>query len=506
MLNRLTDIFDRMDSSEIAQLLDGIEGEKPDRGLVKRMASRALPTDSAQKSRRVRLRRLPALAAAAAVICAMLICGTAYAADVREYNRAVDFFDEYDLDTEGLTRAEIKAVYRDITTGSFTDLKTVQVIGKNSFVNTVDGYAISQEVPTPEETRLMWERLQAEGRDLYNSGIHYETRHEYTDGTSELPRLEHSWLDKYDGDTLLWSAGVSQFEIHRWTEVTGGVIAYGRRNDEQSCGAALAMIDNDGNVLWTQVLFSGFKDEYIAAVLERDDGSLAVISRGDLKCVCLNLLTGGGQVTYTHSVEVGNYGVEDAAILGDGYLVRLYNALDGAYATLLRLDALGEPMGELTYGSEEENYYITGLREYNGQVYISAYATPANGSKHFNRGEIDSVLDYIFYTAEDPMEISSEELTPVLRDNYTALLMICDPDTGRVRSFYQVPGSLGGALGAGPGGELTWEVESIVSSFFSPATNAFSIGGTCTVYRYSFSPDGELISRLDTGKLTSYAR
>ena len=279
-MNRLTDIFDMMDSSEITQLLDGIEGEKPDRGRAKRMASRALPADSAEKSRHVRLRRLPAFAAAAAVICAMLICGTAYAADVREYNRAVDFFDEHDLDTEGLTRAEIKAVYRDITTGSFTDSKTAEVIGKNSFLNTVDGYAISQEAPTPEETRLMWERLQAEGRDLYNSGIHYETRHEYTDGASELPRLKHSWLDKYDGDTLLWSADVSQFEIHRWTEVTGGVIAYGRHHYEQSHGATLAMIDDDGNVLWTRAIFSGFKDEYIAAVLERDDGSFAVISRG----------------------------------------------------------------------------------------------------------------------------------------------------------------------------------------------------------------------------------
>ena len=222
--------------------------------------------------------------------------------------------------------------------------------------------------------------------------------------------------------------------------------------------------------------------------------------------MCLNLLTSNGQVTYTHSAEVGDYGVEDAAILGDGYLVRLFNALDDEYATLLRLDARGEPMGELTYGSEEESYYITGLREYNGEVYISAYATPANDSKNFSRGEIGPVLDYIYSFPGNPWEISSEELTPVLRDNYTALLMICDPDTGRVRSFYEVPGSLGAELGIGSGGELTWEVESIVSSFFSPGTSAFSIGGTCTVYRYSFSPDGELISRLDTGKLTDYTR
>jgi len=52
----------------------------------------------------------------------------AYAAEVKEYNAAVRFFGEYDLPTEGLTRGDIKAVYRDISTQTFHYSKTEEVI------------------------------------------------------------------------------------------------------------------------------------------------------------------------------------------------------------------------------------------------------------------------------------------------------------------------------------------------------------------------------------------
>ncbi len=44
------------------------------------------------------------------------------------------------------------------------------------------------------------------------------------------------------------------------------------------------------------------------------------------------------------------------------------------------------------------------------------------------------------------MEISSEELTPLVRDNYTAVLLVCDPEGGAPETFYSVQGSLGGKL------------------------------------------------------------
>jgi len=52
----------------------------------------------------------------------------AYAAEAKEYNAAIHFFGEYGLPTDGLSRKEIKAVYRDISSEAFVYKKTADVI------------------------------------------------------------------------------------------------------------------------------------------------------------------------------------------------------------------------------------------------------------------------------------------------------------------------------------------------------------------------------------------
>ena len=61
------------------------------------------------------------------------------------------FFDENGLSTEGLSREDVKAVYRDITTQCFTYDKTAEVIRRS-----VPGVEISQREPTPEELEELW--------------------------------------------------------------------------------------------------------------------------------------------------------------------------------------------------------------------------------------------------------------------------------------------------------------------------------------------------------------
>lgn len=103
-------------------------------------------------------------------------------------------------------------------------------------------------------------------------------------------------------------------------------------------------------------------------------------------------------------------------------------------------------------------------------------------------------------------EISSEELTPMVRDNYTALLLVCEPKTGKPQEFYSVKGSLGGKLSASDAGNLIWDVESITSTFFSPATNSFTIGGTSYVFRYSFDALGLLMSQEKTDEIVNFRK
>ena len=102
--------------------------------------------------------------------------------------------------------------------------------------------------------------------------------------------------------------------------------------------------------------------------------------------------------------------------------------------------------------------------------------------------------------------IKISELTPVVRDNYTAVLLVCDPAGGIPKTFYSVNGSLGGKLSVNDAGFLEWDAGSIVSAFYSPATSAFTIGGTCKIFRCTFDAEGLLIGQTDTGETEAYRR
>ena len=77
------------------------------------------------------IKRWAAIAACFVLLLSIGMGTLIYAAEVKEYKEAVSFFEFYGLSSKGLVRKEIKAVYRDITTKSFTYSKTTEVI-KNS--------------------------------------------------------------------------------------------------------------------------------------------------------------------------------------------------------------------------------------------------------------------------------------------------------------------------------------------------------------------------------------
>ena len=67
------------------------------------------------------------MAACIALLLGVCIGSFAFVAEAKEYKAAVQFFNDYNMSTEALTRSEIKAVYRDIITKSFNYSKTVYI-------------------------------------------------------------------------------------------------------------------------------------------------------------------------------------------------------------------------------------------------------------------------------------------------------------------------------------------------------------------------------------------
>ncbi len=466
------------------------------------------PTPKAKPSRRT-WRVIASLAA-----CFILLISIGFVTiEAMEYSNAIKFFNEYGLSTDGLNRGEIKAVYRDITTKSFTYSKTAEVIANSLSSDQIGGYEILQDYPAPEDIKNLWNYKNYTGRFLPSSqyGIHYEYHSEYKEEDQlGFEVYDKSLIEKYDGENLLWSVPISEFRIRGFSTVSDGVIAYGKTptwSSSQYSYAWMAKIDSNGNLLWKHMLNNGFKDEYIDAILENADGSYAVISRGDFKFFCLSQYTSDGKETFFKRTEIGNYGIWNAARLGDGYIVQLGSHMTNEHSKIVKVDREGNITESFSYGGEDAYYYITDMIEYNGNIYLSAYSVPklkGEGQSAGGRYEIAAVLNYLF--DNEIWEISSEELTPMVRNNYTAMLLVCDPNAGIPQEFYSVKGSLGGELSLSDSGMLLWDVESITTTFFSPGTSSFTIGGTSYVFRYTFDSNGRLVSQEKTGEVVNYRR
>lgn len=432
------------------------------------------------------------------------------AAEAQEYRQAVTFFETYDLPKDGLSRGEMKRVYRDITTGSFCYGKTAEVIEQ-----TVGGYEIFQDEPTPEDLENLWSNQ--------NSGSNYQHAQEKTGKNGIIYRFyseesyhdklgfdlfERSVLEQYLDGSLVWSTEFDSFWIEEVIPFDDQVLVYGQTPVWSSTSnryAYLALVDADGTVLWKKMLQNGFSDEYIAEILPNETG-IAVFSRGDLSFLCLSEYDLDGNLLCFCKNEVGNYGIWNAARLGDGYIVQLGNYAAGEYARLVKLDRNGGLTDSFHYTADDNLYFITDMAEYSGNVYLSAYAVPLSPDAEStgSRSDIAGILDVVF--AREDFSISNKELTKLVREHFTAVLLICDPESGEPQKFFSVKGSLGGTLASDEYGNLLWNVERISDTYLSMATSSFTIGGASHIYRYTFDRSGKILSQEKTGEVADFRR
>ncbi len=432
----------------------------------------------------------------------------AYAAEVKEYNTAVQFFNDHGLSTKGLSRGEIKAVYWDITTESFTYSKTADVI-KNS--DQIGGYEIWPDEPTPEDLEKLW------NNEDNNGGFAPYILPTYrfdTDAIVNDAGMIVGWkhyFAKYEGTTVLWRTYLP-FLRGDYCEVADGVIAFGQEtsynNGTAETDSWIAKLDRDGTILWIHQLKNGFGKEYAEGVVVNDDGSYTLFSRGDDQYLCVSRYTPEGERTLYKETDLGPHSVEQMAIYGDGYLLQISKNEENEFARFIQIDQQGNVLDGFSYKDEKNNYVIKDMTQWGEKVYISACATPKLGEEeptYGGRNEIARILDHVFNL--DGWKISDEEMTTIVRDNYAAVLLVCDPNCGgKIQVFYTIPGSLGADLIISNDGRLIWETESITTAFFSPATSSYTIGGVCSVYQYAFDSEGVMVGRGKTEKITSFYR
>lgn len=494
MKERLTDMLEHADPQALDALLEGVALPEDTGGLREgRMRRLALEKAGLKQARPRRFpRRLAILAACMAA--ALGIGAVAYAEDAREYRQAVSFFAENNLPSEGLSRGEIKEVWRDITTGRFSSGKTAETLN-----NALGVTGSELESPSPEQVGEMWAQLLQRPWLMActdRAGTEYRVRYDERDVYC---------VDGSGGSAADWSISLPHAIVEHCLPLDSGALFWGKQRGNSGDGFSfpfcwVAMLSPEGEILWELDPFPYERFQRVSSVLPEEDG-FAIVGY-NVSGLFFTRVSWAGEILLQESPALG----EEIALSGvfavpcqGGYLVRLNN---DRVARMTR----GGVLSPLAVYSEDSSLYtITDMAEFGGRIWLSAYVVPApaEGSAG-GRDEIANVLGEIF--SRRAFAVPEEEMTRLLRENYTALLLVCDPEGGTPETFYSIPGCMGSDLSENEAGKLVWSVNAIRSAFFSPATSAFTIGGECQIYRYTFDGSGALLSREDTGETAIYLK
>lgn len=464
------------------------------------------------KNNVLELRRNRIIAAAA---CVVLFFGTASGffiyAEAREYNAAITFFNEHSLSEEGLTRGEIKNVYRDITTRKFSYGKTVDVLEKS-----VGGHEIFQDEPTPEDVEGLWNYLNNK-KDIpkrlpSDNGISYI--YDIIDKSTSGNFLWDTVIKQYKNGEPTWSITIENVFLHDYVEGDGFIVAYGGeilyKSGIKNNQGRVILIDNMGKIIWDREVLNNLRSEHILKIV-LNNGKIAAFGSGisddDTHYRCFTEFDMEGNIiNFTKKEYSGINTLRKAVKFGSGYLLQFR---DETGDSLVKVTSDGVFEDSVAYSNGDDNLFITDMIEFNGVIYLSADSVPKPKETEYpiyGRDDIGSILDLILNNEKyRDYSLPDAEMTKLMRDNFTAVLLLCDNETGMPKTFYSVKGSFGSKLSI-KDDYLIWNVESILHSFYSPMTSSFTIGGECNIYKYTFDETGKIISREKTEEVISFRK
>lgn len=437
--------------------------------------------------------------------------------EAKEYNAAVAFFEEYNLSTEGLTRSDIKEIYRDITSKTFNDEKTLQVISKS-----IGGYEISIDELKPEQIEEAWNEYISEPLRIYESneeGVYYITDN-ITEFEGEDVSDHTGVFEKYKDGESIWKICFDEKSITGYESYKGISIVYGETytsSSKERAYAWLAMVDSEGNTVWEYTSYNDYEWEWIEQIIVEKD-CITVFSRvkaeacnvSELDMLISKYNVKGERIECTVS-RIGDYGILEAVQLGEGYLVQLGSYEEGQ--RILKVDSNGSISEYYEYSSENQSYVINHMIEYGDKIYLSGYVVPKMKNYYSVHGELsEDIWNVISAAAAESNEVNggffelNEVQLDMVRDNYTAVLLICEPNSGEAKAFYSVEGCMGAGLGLTEEGLLQWNVECLAKATYCPFVSSFLLQGASSVYEYKFDKSGSLISSEMTDELVRFAR
>ncbi len=406
-----------------------------------------------------------------------------------EYTEALAFFRTNGISVAELTKEEVREVYRDITTGTFSKDKTFQVIKKN-----IKGMELEANPPNPEKLNALFEVYKHNYRNQEYKVFYNE---EYDSNRDYLVLKSSSLIKSDSADEIIWEVEMPGFYVEDITVSDNRIMAYGSIpyfTDSTNTAYSVSVIDIDkGKALWTKQV-----SEYIvAALIDGSDYVVLAMKSGELSFYKFD--DKGDKTLLSRTNLQGQGYIRQVIKSGSGYLASIYTGNNEI--KLLRIGVDGSVEAVHEYNDFERVYVIADMAEYKGKVFLSTYSYTNLGQDSW---EISDILDEIH--SRPTLEISSGELVEMIRNKFEATLLVVDPLTGEPESFYSVPAAMGNNLLTDKNGKLIWEVGNPISAFYSPATSSFSISTTYEIYIYEFDLYGNFLSKTATDRTFEYRR
>ncbi|MBQ7700298.1 MAG: hypothetical protein IJT49_08165 [Clostridia bacterium] len=525
-------ILDNCSEQELEILLQGVKvssGSSAEKRIKNKVFSKLGISGKAKKN--TLPRRIIAVSAATVAVLSLSVGIYAAYTEAAEYTEAVEYFEENGFSVAGMTRSEIKTLYREIKSRlviTKEDGKTDHIYAKDVVTGTeLDGY---DRVVENTEKDVINCFIKVDWRDFYSSFERVGSSHFY---------VTHNGSMVFDYE----ARGVYLFN---YCAVSDGYILVGDHIDltpdnDISCCGCIIKLDLQGKQLWQMYLDKNgdhqlpYEFTINVAVKENSDKTVAVLGQGfkaltdsdgnivyygdrlikyDFGTIWFFLyeISADGNIINTKEHPSNDsYEIKSFLKMGDGYLLKLNE-------TFVSLTSELEVVNAVNYSEAGYQYVINDICEYDGKIYISAdrLALSPNGVDYTHSAtKIGAyLLGHLFKGIEKDqlplyaLNLKDEDVTDTVLNSVSAVLFVCDGDMSAPAAFYTVTGAFTKNLSVNDG-KLVWETNNIEScsgkheGYFrdsEKARNSFRISVICecTEYNYTFKGDDSPVEKLKT--------
>ena len=361
-----------------------------------------------------------------------------------------------------------------------------EISSKNTETCFVDGYDFPVEEITREDMDSYFE-----AENNANNTAADRVRYFTTDGC----------IKKYIGSINKepeWSVSLPEGSEWSWKtfETAGSVLVYGHESGgSDSYGVCFMRIDDDGTMLWHRNYGTEFWNEWIWTVIDNEDGSFAIASREGEEYFCLRQCDANGNITSIKKTKIGDYLIYNV-FRGENSYYALLQASHSMRCKLLKTDFEGNVINTFTYDEGEWRYRLTDVYEKDGKLYLSLHTT----LKPKIASEYKTNLLWKFIYEHDPdfmpfrQDNSHPDVTQYVKDNYTAVLLVCNAEDGSPIRFYSSKESISKGFSFDESGNLNWHVMQIGEVAYYSLSGIRDVYGIGPELCYIFDQRGMFVS------------